>query len=125
MATGSTTITTQISTTVDGTSRTTSAKTATITHTEEGLAMGNMITSDTATAIPQGGITPSFAYFENLSSETGEYIEILNDSAILTRINPSMTAAFDVSQVGTPATNLKARAASGKTPVLSYFIIPA
>jgi hypothetical protein len=122
---GTTVITIQIATTIDGTSRTAPAKTATITHAASGLAMGVMPTSDTAAVIPQGGITPKFAVFENLSAVAGEYIDIMNDTAVLARIDPGMQAAFDISQVATPASNLKAKAFTAKTPKLSYFIVPA
>lgn len=125
MASGTTTITIQAITTVDGTSRTAPATTATITHAAEGLCMGNMVTSDTAAVIPQGGVVPSYAIFQNLSEVATEYIEILNDAAVLTRIDPGMVVALDISQVATPASNLKAKAFTGKTPVLSYFIVPA
>lgn len=125
MASGTTTITIQVVTTVDGTSRTVPGDTVTITHAAEGLIMGNMVTSDTAAVIPQGGVVPEYAYFKNLSAVATEYIDIMNDTAVLTRLDPGMAAAFDVSQVATPESNLKAKAFTGKTPVLSYFIVPA
>lgn len=120
-----TVITIQAVTTIDGVNRTVPAKNCTITHAAEGFIMGTVATSDTAAVIPQGGVVPLFAVFENMSAVAGEYIDIMNDTAVLTRLQPAMQAAFDVSQVGTPASNLKAKAATGKTPVLAYSIFPA
>lgn len=120
-----TTITIQVQTTIDGVSRTIPNKTCTITHAAEGFIMGTVVATDTAAVIPQGGVVPKFAHFENMSAVAGEYIEILNDAAVLTRLDPAMQATFDISQVTTPASNLKAKAATGKTPVLAYAIFPA
>ena len=115
---GATSITIQVNTTVDGTNRSVPPLTTTITHAAEGMCAGNMVTSDTAAVIPQGGITPKFAVFQNLSAVAGEHVDIMNDAAVLTRVEPAMQVAIDVSQVATPASNLKAKAATGKTPVL-------
>lgn len=122
---GATSITIQVVTSIDGVSRTVPPKTATITHAAEGFINGTIATSDAAAVIPQSGVVPKFAHFENMSAVAGEYIDIMNDTAVLTRLDPAMQACFDVSQVATPASNLKAKAATGKTPVLAYFIIPA
>lgn len=122
---GATTITIQVQTTIDGVSRTIPNKSCTITHAAEGFIMGTVATSDTAAVIPQGGVVPKYARFENMSAVAGEYIDILNDTAVLTRIDPAMQVAIDISQVATPATNLKYKAATGKTPVLDYAIFPA
>lgn len=120
-----TTIQIQVSTTIDGVSITVPAAIGTITHAGTGHVEGTLTTSDTAAVIPQGGLTPKHAYFRNMSAVAGEYIDILNDTAVLTRIDPGMIAAFDIAQVGTPSSNLKCKAATGKTPKLQYFIVAA
>lgn len=118
-------ITVQIITAVDGVSITIPANTATITHAAEGHIEGTFATSDTAAVIPQGNVAPSYMFVRNMSTVATEFIDILNDTAVLTRLNPGMQAVFDVSQVATPASNLKAKANTGKTPVLQYFIVGA
>lgn len=122
MASGSTIITIQMNTTIDGVNRSIPAVSTTITHAATGFIMGSVATSDTAAVIPQGGVIPEYAVFTNLSATDGEYIDVMNDAAVLTRIDPGRTVALDVSQVVTPASNLKAKAANGKTPMLSYYI---
>jgi len=118
-------ITIQIQTTVDGVSITIPANTATITHAAVGHIEGTFATSDTAAVIPQGNVTPEVLYVRNMSAVATEFIDIMNDTAVLTRLDPGMQAVLDVSQVGTPASNLKAKANTGKTPVLQYFIVGA
>lgn len=122
---GTTTIALQLTTTIGGISRTVQPANAALTHSGNGFAEGLMPTSDTAAAIPQGGITPKTAMFQNMSTTAGEYIDIMNDTAVLARIDPTTFALFDISQVATPATNLKAKAASGKTPLLAYLFVSA
>ena len=121
--------TTQISlqmvTDIDGAARNVPNTTYVITHAAKGMIMGNLVTSDTAAVIPQGGVVPYYGFFSNLSATATEYIDILNDTAVLSRLQPGECALISISQVGTPASNLKAKAYTGKTPTLSYFIIPA
>lgn len=125
MASGTTQLTIQINTTVDGISRSLPATTTTVTHTGTGFVDATIATSDTAAVIPQAGITPKWLYVKNLSATATEFVDILNDTAVLTRIDPSMQVLIDVSQVATPATNLKIKANTAKTPTVSYTIIAA
>lgn len=123
---GTTAITIQISTTVDGVNITIPANTSTITHAAEGHVQGTFATRDVADIIPQGFVTtPYFIYVRNMSEVATEFIDILANTSVLTRLNPGMQAVLDVSQIAYPLNDLKARANTGKTPVLQYFIVGA
>jgi len=71
--------------------------------------------SDSATALPVGDIaTLKQVYLRNMSSTSGEWIDLYNDATKLCRIEPLGQCLLDLEHV-TPA-NLDIIADTGKTP---------
>ena len=101
------------------------ATTLTMTNTGKGFISATVTaTAATPLLIDSGDIaTLKTGYFRNLSSTTGEWVDVYDDTDKLTRVGPGEHVVLDLSKVA--VADLKIVADTLKTPVVEYTLTEA